>query len=360
MIVKFFRRGKGGGASPINYLLGEDMKREGARVLSGNPFLTKELIDSTNYKRRYTSGVISFEEEPSYITEKQKHDIIDKFEKTLLAGLDHQQYNILWVEHTDKGRLELNFLIPNMELISGKRLQPYYYVADEYRVNAFQNIINHDYKLTNPHALAKRRLHDLYTTSFDAVNKAPSPFNPKPLTKIDNKKELGDEINKRLRKMIDDAGDNKAMQIIRRRADVIEWLEEQGLTVIRNKTRKKEIRDEFLSISSPHPDIKMNVRLKGAMYEKSFEINRYKLDLQPHREDDISEDEMLYSQSVSTWNEGFEQKSAYHAKRFNTLAPAPITITRELQKELEQYENTAQVVDNEISQTAKEVRRFRL
>jgi hypothetical protein len=359
MIVTFFRRGKSGGAAPVNYLLGRNMDREGARVLSGNPFLTKELIDSTNYKRRYTAGVLSFEEEPDCITEQQKHDIMNKFEKTLLAGLEHQQYNVLWVEHTDKGRLELNFLIPNMELISGKRLQPYYYVADEYRVNAFQNIINHDYKLTNPHALAKRRLHDPYTTSFEAVAKKPSPFNKKPLTKIDNKKELGDEINKRLKAMIDDAGDDKAMQVIRRRADVIEWLEEEGLTVIRNKTRTKEIRDEFLSISSPHPDIKMNIRLKGAMYEKSFEINKYKLNLQPHREEDISEDERLYSESVRIWQEGFEQKSAYHADLFKKTPPQPVLITRELQKELEQYENTTQDVNNEVKQTATASRSFR-
>ncbi|MEY8921596.1 hypothetical protein AB9G80_00255 [Escherichia coli] len=29
------------------------------------------------------------------------------------------------MEHTDKGRLELNFLIPNTELLTGKRLQPW-------------------------------------------------------------------------------------------------------------------------------------------------------------------------------------------------------------------------------------------
>ncbi|WP_149022820.1 relaxase/mobilization nuclease domain-containing protein, partial [Salmonella enterica] len=40
------------------------------------------------------------------------------------------QYSILWVEHQDKGRLELNFVIPNMELQTGKRLQPYYDRAD--------------------------------------------------------------------------------------------------------------------------------------------------------------------------------------------------------------------------------------
>ncbi|WP_213085254.1 relaxase/mobilization nuclease domain-containing protein, partial [Neisseria gonorrhoeae] len=42
---------------------------------------------------------------------------------------DKDQYNCLWVEHRDKGRLELNFVIPNIELLSGKRLQPYYYAA---------------------------------------------------------------------------------------------------------------------------------------------------------------------------------------------------------------------------------------
>ncbi|MGK3295905.1 hypothetical protein ACSLNR_28615, partial [Escherichia coli] len=41
--------------------------------------------------------------------------------------------SILWVEHQDKGRLELNFVIPNMELANGKRLQPYYDRADRPR-----------------------------------------------------------------------------------------------------------------------------------------------------------------------------------------------------------------------------------
>ncbi|WP_434221106.1 hypothetical protein, partial [Klebsiella pneumoniae] len=39
---------------------------------------------------------------------------------------DRDQYACLWVEHRDKGRLELNFVIPNIELQSGKRLQPYF------------------------------------------------------------------------------------------------------------------------------------------------------------------------------------------------------------------------------------------
>ena len=55
------------------------------------------------------------------------------FEKCLFPGMDQNQYRVLWIEHKDKineetgrQRLELNFLIPNVEIESGQRLQPYY------------------------------------------------------------------------------------------------------------------------------------------------------------------------------------------------------------------------------------------
>ena len=132
MLVKFFSRGSGGGDSPVNYLLGEDREREGASILRGNPEITKELINSTDYARRYTSGCLSFEEAPDAVTDKTKAQIMDIFEQTIFAGLESDQYNILWVEHTDKDktdtagnvikdadgkpikRLELNFLIPSL------------------------------------------------------------------------------------------------------------------------------------------------------------------------------------------------------------------------------------------------------
>ncbi|KHK09873.1 MbkA, partial [Listeria monocytogenes SHL005] len=57
----------------------------------------------------------------------------------------------------DKGRLELNFVIPNMELASGKRLQPYYDRADRPRINAWQTLVNHHYGLHDPNAPENRR-----------------------------------------------------------------------------------------------------------------------------------------------------------------------------------------------------------
>lgn len=77
---------------------------------------------------------------------------MQSFEEILLAGLDKDQYDITWIEHTDKDRLELNFVIPNVELSTGKRLQPYYDQVDRPLVENWKQTINHQYGLTDPHA----------------------------------------------------------------------------------------------------------------------------------------------------------------------------------------------------------------
>lgn len=127
MLVKIFNRGKGQGEGPIGYLLGEKFVdggdiRAGARVLSGDAFITQELINSSNFAKRYTSGVLSFEERPDQISEQDKKKIMQDFEQSMFPGMNPDRVNFLWVEHTDKKnpktgerRLELNFVIPNIE-----------------------------------------------------------------------------------------------------------------------------------------------------------------------------------------------------------------------------------------------------
>ena len=136
MIVKFHARGAGRGSGPVDYLLGKDRARDGATLDRGDPDAIQDLIDSSPYAKKYTSGVLSFEESDLDRTTKDK--IMSSFEKALLPGLDADQYSCLWVEHRDKGRLELNFVVPNVELLSGKRLQPYFEKADKPRINAWK------------------------------------------------------------------------------------------------------------------------------------------------------------------------------------------------------------------------------
>ena len=155
MIIKIHSRGAGSGSGPVDYLLGKDRQRDDARVLRGDAERTRELIDGCDFARAYTSGVLSFQE--ADIAEPEKARLMDEWEQTLMTGLDKDQYACLWVEHQDKGRLELNFVIPNIELQSGKRLQPYFDRADRLRVNAWQTLTNDRLGLRDPNDPAYRR-----------------------------------------------------------------------------------------------------------------------------------------------------------------------------------------------------------
>ena len=234
MIVKFHPRGRGGGAGPVDYLLGKDRMRSGASVLQGKPEEVRELIDASPYAKKYTSGVLSFAE--ADIPAGQREKLMASFERILMPGLDKDQYSILWVEHTDKGRLELNFLIPNTELLSGRRLQPYFDRADRPRVDAWQTVVNGRLGLHDPDAPENRRA--LVT----------------PSALPETKQAACEAITVGLLSLAS-SGDLKTRQ------DVTEALEQSGFTVVR--TTKN-------SISIADPDGGQNIRLRGALYEQSF------------------------------------------------------------------------------------------
>lgn len=237
MIVKFHARGSGRGSGPVEYLLGKDREREGATLDRGDPDQIQALIDSSPYTKKYTSGVLSFEE--SYLDRQTKDRLMSSFEKALLPGLDKDQYSCLWVEHRDKGRLELNFVVPNVELLSGKRLQPYFDKADKPRINAWKTGMNASLKLHDPD----------------------DPINKRELTTPRNlpqsKQEAARAITDGLLSM---AGNGE----LNSRNDVVNALEMAGFTVARQTNK---------SISIADPDGGRNIRLKGQIYEQNFRFS---------------------------------------------------------------------------------------
>ena len=89
--------------------------REHAQVLSGDVELTAQLIDSSPFAKKYTSGCLSFYEHDLSDQDKQQ---IMQILSSVFSGLDQDQYKVLWVQHQDKvnqvtgeTRLELNFVI---------------------------------------------------------------------------------------------------------------------------------------------------------------------------------------------------------------------------------------------------------
>ena len=238
MIIKIHSRGIGSGSAPVDYLLGKDRDREDARLDRGDPEQMIQLIDSSNYAQKYTSGVLSFAERD--LEEHQKQQIMDSFERALMPGLDKDQYSVLWVQHQDKDRLELNFVVANVELQSGKRLQPYFDRADRPRVNAWKDLVNDHYDLKDPNDPLNKR--ELCTP------------NNLPRTKILACEAITDGLLS-----VAERGDLKD------RDDVIKTLEGAGFEIAR--TTKK-------SISIKDPDGGQNIRLKGAIYEQDFRFGK--------------------------------------------------------------------------------------
>lgn len=155
MVVKFFASKKGGGTASIDYLLNKRTQQGTARILQGDEKITRELIKSMSQKHKTCVGCLSFEEKN--IDENLKKDIMQSFENALLTPAMQGRYNILWVEHTDKNRLELNFVIPKIDLESKKSFNPYFHMADLKRIEIWQDSINLKHNFTNPKDPAKEQ-----------------------------------------------------------------------------------------------------------------------------------------------------------------------------------------------------------
>lgn len=78
-----------------------------------------------------------------------KQKIIDEFE-TLLLGKYKERFNILWVQHVDKERLELNFAVPKIDLENNMAFNPYYHRVDRPLIDNWQNYINLKFGFTDP------------------------------------------------------------------------------------------------------------------------------------------------------------------------------------------------------------------
>ncbi|MCQ2898832.1 relaxase/mobilization nuclease domain-containing protein, partial [Helicobacter pylori] len=238
MLVKFWgiNQGGGDGDGSVNYLLNERVKQGTAKVLKGDANLTKSLLLSLTQKHKACVGCLSFEE--SNIDESLKYELMESFENALLTESMQNRYNILWVEHTDKGRLELNFVIPRIDLITQKAFTPYYHSADITRIDIWKDYINLKHVFTNPKDLEKQ--HNMQCHN----------------TKTPQGKELLATYEK-LDKLIQD----NLGKLFNSRDDIINFLKDNQCEVTRQGK-------DYISVKLPNePKAK---RLKGFYYHETF------------------------------------------------------------------------------------------
>ena len=293
MIVDFFRHGSGLSKGCLDYLLGEDREREHAQVLSGDIELTAQLIDSSPFAKKYTSGCLSFYEHD--LSDQDKQKIMQNFEECLLPGLDKDRYQILWVQHQDKinqdtgeTRLELNFVIPNVELSTGKRLQPFYAPVDLDRVDLFKQITNTKHSLYDPDDPEHRQLF----------------LNKKNLPK--DIKDFKAQLHQRIYRAV-------ANGEVSDRQELVQWLESNQINVTRQVKNS-------ISIENPYEGAKRPIRLEGEIYEQGFRATgEYRQEVQQRIEEYRGTTSERYRANVTDYQRQLEHKSQYHCDRYPTV-----------------------------------------
>lgn len=293
MIVDFFRHGSGLSKGCLDYLLGEDRDREHAQVLSGDVELTAQLIDSSPFAKKYTSGCLSFYEHD--LSDQDKRQIMQNFEECLFPGLDKDQYQILWVQHQDKinqdtgeTRLELNFVIPNVELSTGKRLQPFYAPVDLDRVDLFKQITNTEHSLYDPDDPEHRQLF----------------LNKKNLPK--DIKDFKEQLHQRVYRAVSNGE-------VADRQELVQWLESNQINVTRQVKNS-------ISIENPYEGAKRPIRLEGEIYEQGFRATgEYRQEVQQRIEEYRGTTSERYRANVTDYQRQLEHKSQYHCDRYPTV-----------------------------------------
>ncbi len=257
MILKMNRKSKGK-KGVVEYLLNEREKESTAITLRGNPQITQALIQSIERKHKYLSGGLMFAKE-EYINDEQKQEIMDAFEELLFIGIDTDKYNILWVEHSDKERIELNFVVPRIALDTGYDLDLYSHQRDLPLMDMWKNGINAKYGLADPNDPRRART----MTERTKVARGDGSI-------VANRKSLDETLHQLVKK-----------GQIQSRSQLIELLQKSGYKI----TRQNEE-----SISVKHEDIgKKALRLKGGIYSENFTSTRGFESLSEERERRIAE-----------------------------------------------------------------------
>lgn len=275
MLIKVFSTGTGGGEGPTGYCCntlvptiitvpdpitgqlksavlrdesGASVMHERIpppEILAGDRNRTKQLIDSLDTKWRYTSGVIAFAPEDNP-TDEQQRQIMADFEAGAFAGLDRDQYDILWVRHTHEGSTELHFVIPRVELESGKSYNPAPPGWDK-TFDPLRDYWNYTQGWARPDDLNRARTHQPgHVAHQQAANLRAG------LTEsINPKQDITDYLTDRI-----------VAGMIENRAGILAALEEADIEI--NRQGK-----DYISVRL-EPNAKP-IRLKGAIYGENFE-----------------------------------------------------------------------------------------
>lgn len=300
MLMKVFKHGIGRGEKVIGYVINskvEKRKHSPPKILRGDPKQVKKLIDTTSRKWRYTSGVLSWAPEDK-VTPEQERKLMDSFERHAFAGLEPDQYSILWVRHSHADHHELHFVIPRTELRTDKALNPCPPGWDK-QYNPWCELWNRRNNWARPDELKRARI----------VSPGASINSYKNNTAVEIRTSVTQSILQGV-----EAG------LIKNRTDIITTLKEVGFAIPRQGK-------DYLTIEIPSESQKktQRIRLKGTLYAESWSAEKQRIEFSQsveksngHRSAAVEKDNAARILKLERRVAAIHEKRAqFHATRFN-------------------------------------------
>lgn len=291
MIVGFSSYGQGSGNAAIDYLTDKnrttERKENPPEVIKGDIESTNALINSLDFKHKYTSGVLSFSPDEK-ITPEMEKAIIERFEQVAFAGMEKDRYDISWVRHSHAGHHELHFITPRVDLETGKSFNIKPPGKETQAVyDDFRSEINARYGLSDPDDPARKR--DIALSSGELK------------AKLTDRIDVKETVNEILDRQV-------IAGVVRNRIDVVDSLKEMGFEI--NREGKN-----YISIKDPESGEKF--RLKGTIYERDFTHSGTLEKAERERTRDYSKpDERIAGEFAERVNRHIEKRAEYNANRY--------------------------------------------
>ena len=121
-------------------------------ALSDNRTAVEYAIAHSPHQYKYSSGVIAYAKEDNDRLNANPaiaQEFRELFEDLVFAGLPREDRLIEWVQHTHEGNLENHFVIPRINLQTGKYFNPHPPGAEK-DFNAVRDYLNAKYQLASP------------------------------------------------------------------------------------------------------------------------------------------------------------------------------------------------------------------
>ena len=259
MYIKFLAHGKGDPAKAASYLIDEvdhlNRPRADVQVLRGDPLTFTAIAQSIQNEWVYTSGVIAWSKSDNP-SDAEINEVLDSIEKHAFAGLQPHQYHFTAVLHEeDDGSKHVHFLVPRIELDTGKALNIAPPGHEKY-FDPLRDYFNYKNGWSRPDDPALKRDTQIPDhIHFQDKFAVRAGFKGK--TANDIREDIGNYIEQRVEH-----------GFVRNRADVLEALKELGQIT----------RTGLDTISIKVDGRKKAIKLGGTFYEQKFSIESYLAD----------------------------------------------------------------------------------